>query len=111
MHLKMNQDGVNVLAPAKINLHLEILQKRSDGYHEIETIMHAVNLYDTLQVHKRDDGNVTLELHTPAGRANERSSMDLDPHQIDSCGCRFRRWQQRYGSRADRCVLGMVGAV
>ena len=83
MHLKMNQDGVNVLAPAKINLHLEILQKRSDGYHEIETIMHAVNLYDTLQVHKRDDGNVTLELHTPAGRANERSSMDLDPHQID----------------------------
>lgn len=83
MHLKMNQDGVHVLAPAKINLHLEILQKRSDGYHEIETIMHAVDLYDTLQVCKRDDGNVTLELHTPVERANEGSAINLDPHQID----------------------------
>lgn len=83
MHLKMNQDGVLVLAPAKINLHLEILQKRSDGYHEIETIMHSVNLYDTIQVCPRDDGNVTLELHTPAERANESSSIGLDPHQID----------------------------
>jgi 4-diphosphocytidyl-2-C-methyl-D-erythritol kinase len=83
MHLKRNQDGVHVLAPAKINLHLEILQKRSDGYHEIETIMHAVSLYDTLQVFKRDDGNVTLELHTPVERANEGSAMNLDPHQID----------------------------
>lgn len=83
MHLKMNQDGVLVLAPAKINLHLEILQKRSDGYHEIETIMHSVSLYDTIQVYGRDDGNVTLELHTPAERANEGNLMDLVSHQID----------------------------
>jgi 4-diphosphocytidyl-2-C-methyl-D-erythritol kinase len=37
-----------VHAPAKVNLFLEVLGKRADGYHELETLMVAVNLYDTL---------------------------------------------------------------
>ena len=40
--------GVEVLAPAKLNLFLEVLGRRPDGYHEIESLMVAVNLYDTL---------------------------------------------------------------
>ena len=40
-------DGVEVLAPAKLNLFLEILGRRPDGYHEIESLMVAVDLYDT----------------------------------------------------------------
>ena len=72
-----------MLAPAKINLHLEILQKRSDGYHEIETIMHAVSLYDSIQVGKRDDGEVTLELQLPAERANETGEGNLDRTATD----------------------------
>jgi 4-diphosphocytidyl-2-C-methyl-D-erythritol kinase len=83
MLLKKNQNGVHILAPAKINLHLEILQKRSDGYHELETIMHAVNLYDNLQVSPRDDGEVTLELHIDAVQANDRNSLELDPTRSD----------------------------
>ena len=39
-------DGVEVLAPAKLNLFLEILGRRPDDYHEIETLMVAVDLYD-----------------------------------------------------------------
>ena len=38
-----------VKAPAKINLTLEVLSKRPDGYHEISTIMQAVSLYDTVR--------------------------------------------------------------
>src|SRR6478609_8385095 len=41
-------EGVEVLAPAKLNLFLEILGRRSDGYHEIESLMVAVDLNDTL---------------------------------------------------------------
>ncbi|MCC6792049.1 MAG: 4-(cytidine 5'-diphospho)-2-C-methyl-D-erythritol kinase [Thermomicrobiales bacterium] len=37
-------------APAKINLGLEVLGKRADGYHEIRTIFAAVGLYDRLTV-------------------------------------------------------------
>ncbi|MFC1919739.1 4-(cytidine 5'-diphospho)-2-C-methyl-D-erythritol kinase [Chloroflexota bacterium] len=35
-------------APAKINLTLEVLQKRRDGYHEIRSLMQTIDLYDTL---------------------------------------------------------------
>ncbi|GAB1402509.1 4-(cytidine 5'-diphospho)-2-C-methyl-D-erythritol kinase [Elusimicrobiota bacterium] len=36
-------------APAKINLYLEIINKRPDGYHNIESIMHTVSLFDILE--------------------------------------------------------------
>ncbi|MBU2502770.1 4-(cytidine 5'-diphospho)-2-C-methyl-D-erythritol kinase [bacterium] len=41
---------VAVRAPAKVNLHLEVLKQRHDGYHEIETILQAVTLFDRVTV-------------------------------------------------------------
>ncbi|MGA9047877.1 MAG: 4-(cytidine 5'-diphospho)-2-C-methyl-D-erythritol kinase [Dehalococcoidia bacterium] len=41
-------------APAKINLVLEVLGKRSDGYHEIKSIVQAVSLFDVLSFEKND---------------------------------------------------------
>ncbi len=40
---------ITVLAPAKLNLTLEVLAKRADGYHEIRSIMQSVSLRDTLR--------------------------------------------------------------
>ncbi|MBI5585875.1 MAG: 4-(cytidine 5'-diphospho)-2-C-methyl-D-erythritol kinase [Deltaproteobacteria bacterium] len=37
-------------APAKINLRLKILGKRADGYHEIETLMQRIGLWDTIRL-------------------------------------------------------------
>ena len=42
-----------VAAPAKLNLFLEILRKRPDGYHDLESLMVAVDLFDTLEVRAR----------------------------------------------------------
>src|SRR6516162_4059790 len=53
-------DDVVVWAPAKVNLHMELLGKRPDGYHELETLMVAVNLRDTLVF--RDDPSGALSL-------------------------------------------------
>lgn len=39
---------IEVHAPAKLNLFFEVLSKRPDGYHEIETLMAPVSLFDTL---------------------------------------------------------------
>ena len=40
-------------APAKINLHLEILGRRSDGFHELETVFQTLDLADFLEVNVR----------------------------------------------------------
>ena len=41
---------VTIKAPAKINLTLEVLRKRSDGFHDIRSVLQAVDLYDTLHI-------------------------------------------------------------
>ena len=52
--------AVRVEAPAKLNLFLEVLSKRADGFHEIETLMIAVNLFDTLYFIADGTGQVTF---------------------------------------------------
>ena len=39
-----------LLAPAKINLHLEVLRRRKDGYHDIVSLFQAVSLYDEIEL-------------------------------------------------------------
>ena len=39
-----------VKAPAKINLSLDVLHKRPDGYHEVEMIMTTIDLADRLEL-------------------------------------------------------------
>ncbi len=47
---------ISLKAPAKINLFLEILGKRDDGYHEIETVMQEIDLVDNLQFEEIQEG-------------------------------------------------------
>jgi len=58
--------GVEVLAPAKLNLFLEVLGRRPDGYHEIESLMVAVSLHDTLTFTDDPSGEITLRTNEPA---------------------------------------------
>ncbi|MBX9792346.1 MAG: 4-(cytidine 5'-diphospho)-2-C-methyl-D-erythritol kinase [Pirellulales bacterium] len=52
------EDGVVIHAPAKLNLFLEVLSKRSDGFHEIETLMCPITWYDTLVFRDEPKGSV-----------------------------------------------------
>jgi len=47
---------MQVLAPAKINLSLKILGRRADSFHEIETLIAAISLYDEIRVDKGRPG-------------------------------------------------------
>lgn len=49
-------------APAKINLTLDTLYKRDDGYHEVEMIMTTVDLNDRLTLEKRKDKKIVLKI-------------------------------------------------
>jgi len=50
--------GVYIESPAKINLHLEILGTRSDGYHEIDSIFQLVSLYDGIWIRSLKESDV-----------------------------------------------------
>jgi 4-diphosphocytidyl-2-C-methyl-D-erythritol kinase len=65
MLCERHADTVLVRAPAKVNLFLEVLGKRPDGYHEIATLMVAVSLYDTLEFKEEATGQVRLTCDQP----------------------------------------------
>ncbi|MCA9270655.1 MAG: hypothetical protein KDA41_19370, partial [Planctomycetales bacterium] len=72
---------VQVLAPAKLNLFLEILSKRADRFHEIVTLITAVNLFDSLNLRATEDGEIRLDCRYASG-ANMRNSAALDEADI-----------------------------
>ncbi len=45
---------------AKINLGLEVLSRREDGYHEIKTVFQSVGLFDIIRLARRDDPGILL---------------------------------------------------
>jgi 4-diphosphocytidyl-2-C-methyl-D-erythritol kinase len=65
MRIELHADGVEVQAPAKVNLFLEVLGKRPDGYHDIATLMLAVSLYDTLELEEETSGKIELTCDQP----------------------------------------------
>ena len=57
-HFRAGPGGLTVAAPAKLNLFLEIVRKRPDSYHDLESLMVAVDLFDTLELRAGPDGIV-----------------------------------------------------
>ncbi len=46
---------MNILAPAKLNLHLQVVDKRPDGYHNLKTAFQLIDLYDELEFKLQDE--------------------------------------------------------
>ncbi|MBN1621706.1 MAG: 4-(cytidine 5'-diphospho)-2-C-methyl-D-erythritol kinase [Endomicrobiales bacterium] len=63
---------MQILAPAKINLFLEVVSKRNDGYHNLETIFQTVSLYDKIKIlpQKNALSLVCSKRGIPKGRDN-----------------------------------------
>ncbi len=57
---RMNLDSIKIKAMGKINLSLDVLRKRSDGYHEVRMIMQTVNLYDELLISQGENGKIEI---------------------------------------------------
>lgn len=56
---------LTVLAPAKINLHLEVLGLRPDGFHELAMLMQTIDLADELHFQPTSDGLISLHCDRP----------------------------------------------
>lgn len=56
---------LQVSSPAKINLHLEVLGLRNDGFHELAMVMQTIGLADTLRFETTADGQIQLQCNRP----------------------------------------------
>jgi 4-diphosphocytidyl-2-C-methyl-D-erythritol kinase len=59
-------------SPAKINLGLQVLGKRSDGYHEVRTILQEIELHDLLYLSRIEEG-IQLQCNHPRLPLNEQN--------------------------------------
>jgi len=64
-------------APAKINLGLEIVARRADGYHDLRTVFQTVDLADDLYVRAAADGHLRLTVSGPEAVAGGEDNLVL----------------------------------
>lgn len=65
-------------APAKLNLFLELVRKRDDGYHDIDTVMVPIDWYDDLRIRRRSMAGVDLTANWLPSRDQFAQSLGLD---------------------------------
>ena len=64
---------ISVKALAKVNLGLDVVRKREDGYHEVRMIMQTIQMYDLLDIRKKSSPGITLTtnlLYVPSDERN-----------------------------------------
>ncbi|AMV38866.1 4-(cytidine 5'-diphospho)-2-C-methyl-D-erythritol kinase [Planctomyces sp. SH-PL62] len=89
MILRSIAGGVEVLAPAKLNLFLEVAGRRPDGYHEIESLMVEVDLFDRLTFREEEGGAIALTCDDPSLPVDGRNLVVRAAELLRSeSGCR-----------------------
>lgn len=67
-------DEISVKALAKINLGLDVVRRREDGYHEVRMIMQTIHLFDRVQLKKKKEAGITLRTNL--------SFLPVDEHNL-----------------------------
>ena len=76
-------------AKAKINLGLDVVRKREDGYHEVRMIMQMINLYDKITLRKKTEPGITVTTNLAYLPVNEdnlvyrAAKLLMDEFQVD----------------------------
>lgn len=77
MYVQQRRTRAEIWAPAKLNLYLEVLGKRADGFHELETLMVPISLFDTLRFELRKDDQLLLRCRWAGGSSHSGRVGDL----------------------------------
>lgn len=52
-------------SPAKVNLSLDVLARRADGYHELQSVVHCIGLFDTISIDMSGSSGLSLRCSDP----------------------------------------------
>lgn len=66
-------DTIQMKALAKVNLGLDVIRRREDGYHEVRMIMQTLQLFDRVTLEKRRKPGITLDTNLPFLPVNEQN--------------------------------------
>ncbi len=66
-------DDISLKALAKINLGLDVVRRREDGYHEVRMIMQTIHLYDRLDIKKTRDTDIKIQTNLSFLPVNENN--------------------------------------
>ena len=66
-------DDISLKALAKINLGLDVVRRREDGYHEVRMIMQTIHLYDRLDIKKTRDADIKIQTNLSFLPVNENN--------------------------------------
>jgi len=75
---------IRIPAYAKVNLRLEVLGKRADGYHELRTIFQTVGLHDTLEFRSSRHPGISLQIQGNEALAKEEMEKNLVYRAVDA---------------------------
>src|SRR6201998_2596371 len=75
---------IRIPAYAKVNLRLEVLGKRADGYHELRTIFQTVSLHDTLEFRSSRRPGISLQIQGNETLAKEEMEKNLVYRAVDA---------------------------
>jgi len=64
---------LRVRAHAKINLYLDVVGKREDGYHNLETVFHSIGLHDEVLLRERSKMGITVHCDHPDVPSDSRN--------------------------------------
>ncbi len=84
---EMSMDKILINAYAKINITLDVLKRRPDGYHELEMIMQSIDVFDSVEVKKNDTGEIRVfsdSSKVPEDRTN--IAYKAAEKMLDFCG-------------------------
>jgi len=104
--------SVGVRAPAKVNLHLEVLRQRHDGFHEIETILQTVSLFDELRVtlvEQYKGGEPDIQLEPGRGMAGIPADRTNLCWRAARLFCRETRLSGRFLIQLDKVIPPAAG--
>ena len=54
-------NSIKLKSRAKVNLSIDVLGKRQDGYHLVEMIMQTIDLYDLIEINEKDNDQITIK--------------------------------------------------
>ncbi len=97
MIIQRTSTAIHISAPAKVNLFLEVLGKRTDGFHEVRTLLCPIGLFDQFHLEPTPHSDsIDLQVLLPPGADSTESAWNIPSDQ------------RNLVHRAVRCVQQML---